>query len=393
MTADRGTGLRHIETLLRQGRVEAAVAEHEELLRTFSRDLSLPNLVGDLYLQAGHLDRAVPLFFRAGNALLAEGFYARAAAFYKKVLKFTPGHEETLMRLSRACAEQGLRTDARACLNQVAEARNRRHDRQGLEEVNKALNALDRDVPAVAVHEAWVSADVEEVDADFAEFGPSAPVIADSASPDVEPVMVDILPEPEPITVSLVETAEVETDLLAFFQELEEEGEVDLTSMFDREPVEPPTSRTMAEDDATTSLDETLAALRARAAHATEQLALGRTLLAAGLKDRAREALESTIDDPEHCYEGAIELARLHQADGELDAVARWLDVAAAHAPSPAKRGAALYRLGLVLERAHAPARALAAFETLYTMAPDFRDVSARMARLQGQQGGGSSTR
>ncbi|MGE3843563.1 MAG: tetratricopeptide repeat protein [Vicinamibacterales bacterium] len=384
MTADtdsravstRDAGLRRIETLLQQGRVEAALAEQEEFLRTRAQDLALPNSVGELYLQAGLVDRAVPLFFRSANAYLAEGFAARAAACYRKVLKFAPDHEETLIRLARACAGQGLLADARSCLDKVIAARQGRNDTGGLHEVVALLHTLQADVRPQPILDPEPRSESCEIELEFPEDGKT----------DVEPMSVEILPvelEPEP---GAALDSGAETDLLALLSELHDD-EIDLMSMFDENtpvPIGAPPGD---------SLDEAFAGLRSAPRTPVEQLALGRTLLEAGLAEQARGPLTAAVADPSCGYDAAIALARIAQDAGHAEQLAVWLERAAQLATSPARQGAALYRLGLVLEREGSNARALAAFESLATLAPDFRDVAERVNRLRGGAGGGSSIR
>lgn len=382
MTADTGSGaastrdagLRRIETLLQQGRVEAALAEQEEFLRTHANDLGLPNMVGELYLQVGLVDRAVPLFFRSGNACLAEGFAARAAAYYRKVLKFAPDHEETLIRLARAYASQGLLADTRACLDKVVSARQGRGDTAGL---NDALGLLH----SIEVH---ASPHPGAEEAAGQETGGVDPEFVVEKGTGVEPMYAEILPERDGSVVVEVAGLETETDLLALLSELEDE--IDLTSMLDDGPA-------ARETVAGGSLDEAFAGLRSAPRTAAEQLALARTLIGAGLVEHALGPLTAAAADPTNGYEAATELARIAQDTGNREQMAVWLERAAQLPASPAKRGAALYRLGLVLEGSGSFARALAAFEELAAFAPDFRDVAERLTRLRGRTGGGPSIR
>jgi tetratricopeptide (TPR) repeat protein len=123
-------------------------------------------------------------------------------------------------------------------------------------------------------------------------------------------------------------------------------------------------------------------------------VALGRTYLAAGLHEQAIEVLQRAAVDRDSQYDAALALAELHEWRGEGALIAEWLEQAAASAPSPVKRGAVLYRLGLALEQLGRPARALVVLKELESMAPGFRDVRARIARLEATPpGGGPSLR
>lgn len=149
MPADRDDALRRAEKLLRQGRLDAAVAEYARLVEQHPADLATANALGDLYVRAGAPDRAIPLFMRVADAHLREGFYARAAGFYKKILKLRPAEEAALLGLAEACLAQRLVVDARACLATVADLRRRRQDVDGLADVLIRIADLDpQDVEA-----------------------------------------------------------------------------------------------------------------------------------------------------------------------------------------------------------------------------------------------------
>lgn len=143
LPADRDDPLRRAEKLLRQGRLDAAVAEYARLVEQHPADLATANALGDLYVRAGAPDRAIPLFMRVADAHLREGFYARAAGFYKKILKLRPAEEAALLGLAEACLAQRLVVDARGCLATVADLRRRRHDVDGLADVLIRIADLD----------------------------------------------------------------------------------------------------------------------------------------------------------------------------------------------------------------------------------------------------------
>jgi tetratricopeptide (TPR) repeat protein len=128
---DRESTLRQAEKLQLQGRLDLAIAEYVRLVEEQPRDWNSINALGDLYLRAGDVDRAVAQFVRIADHLFGEGFLPKAAAVYKKALKAQSHHEHTLLRLAEIATVQELLADARAYLRRLWELRSERGDDQG----------------------------------------------------------------------------------------------------------------------------------------------------------------------------------------------------------------------------------------------------------------------
>ena len=143
MAIDREAALKQAEKLLRQGKLDGAIAEYVRLVEDQPRDWTSINALGDLYVRAGDVDRAVAQFTKVGDYLFAEGFLPKAAALYKKALKVTPEHEHTLLRLSEIAAQQGLLADARMYLRQLGRQRRDRGDSRGAAECLVRLGMLE----------------------------------------------------------------------------------------------------------------------------------------------------------------------------------------------------------------------------------------------------------
>jgi tetratricopeptide (TPR) repeat protein len=143
MPIDRDATLKQAEKLLRQGKLEGAIAEYVRLVQDQPRDWNSINALGDLYVRAGQIERAVAQFTQIADFMFAEGFVPKAAALYKKALKVKPDHEHTLLRLSETAARQGLLLDARNYLRQLGRLRRERGDARGAEEILVRLAMLD----------------------------------------------------------------------------------------------------------------------------------------------------------------------------------------------------------------------------------------------------------
>lgn len=143
MPIDRSATLKAAEKLIKQGKLERAIQEYVRLLAEQPGDWNTVNALGDLYARAGQPAQAMAQFTRVADHLFEEGFFAKAAALYKKGLKTDARHEHSLMRLAEIAAHQGLAADARLFAGQVAALRRSRGDERGAHEPTILLGALD----------------------------------------------------------------------------------------------------------------------------------------------------------------------------------------------------------------------------------------------------------
>lgn len=143
MAIDRETTLKNAEKFLRVGRLDAAITEYARVVEDQPRDWTTANTLGGLYMRAGQSDRAVALYRRIADHQRAEGFYSKAAALYKKILKVTPEDEAVQLHLAEISVQQGLLADARAYFAAVANRRRERSDASGADEIVIRLGAID----------------------------------------------------------------------------------------------------------------------------------------------------------------------------------------------------------------------------------------------------------
>lgn len=441
MAIDREATLKTAEKFLRIGRLDAAIAEYARLVEEQPADWNSITALGDLHIRAGHPDRAVPLYLRVAEHLFAEGFHARAAAHFKKVLKIAPGDERAQLRLAGISAKQGLLAEARACYGAVERRRRQDDDHAGADEILVALGDLDPDdlgariAAAQALERLGLETDAlaryrslcdEFIERDRTteaaamlcleraveglaarqEFPEAADVLR--AFIRQSPARVDLLLRLVEVCVDgelEAETLEAQAmladaclvngrpddarliteDLLA--RDPASAGplnmEIDLTGV--PGPLETAASPPPLPDAADRSLDEIFQGLRSGAEgdDSAEHLGLARTYLEMGMPDEAARALELAARSPLHRFEASSLLAQFHRDRSDLPAAIEWYERAAdAPAPSADDARALMYDLADVLETLGETARALAVFIELQTEAPGYRDVGSRVSRL-----------
>ncbi len=181
---------RQAEACLRQGRMDDAIARYQELAELAPVDWAHVKLLADLLERAGQPQSAAQQFVRWADHLAVEGFNAKAAALYKKVLKLTPRDEHALWQLGEVSLALKLRADARLAFQRVAELRQARGDASGAELARVRLAELAGAGPAGAPVSPQVVAAAQVPAA------AEAPVEAPTAVPAPAPPQVNARPEP-----------------------------------------------------------------------------------------------------------------------------------------------------------------------------------------------------
>ncbi|MET0214054.1 MAG: tetratricopeptide repeat protein, partial [Vicinamibacterales bacterium] len=143
MPFDREGTLRKAEKLLRQGKLDLAIAEYRAVIEDQPADWNTANTLGDLYFRAGQIDKAIAQYNDIAAHLAHEGFLSKAVALYRKILKIKPDEERAMWHLGNISARQGLLVDARANFTALAQQRRARGDTRGEAEVRVRLGDLD----------------------------------------------------------------------------------------------------------------------------------------------------------------------------------------------------------------------------------------------------------
>ena len=142
MAIDREATLKQADKLLKQGKLDAAIAEYVRLVDDQPQDWTTTNALGDLYLRAHNNEKAIEQYIRVADHQFAEGFFPKSAALYKKALKLAPDNEHILLQLAEIGERQGKFVDAKQYLRQVAKQRQGRGEDRGAAECILRLGSL-----------------------------------------------------------------------------------------------------------------------------------------------------------------------------------------------------------------------------------------------------------
>lgn len=140
---DRDAALKAADKALKTGKVDAAIAEYVKIVEAQPRDWNSANTLGDLFVRAKKVDKGIEQYTRIADHLAEEGFYPKALALFKKILKLKADHEYSMLKSGDLAAKLGTLADAKQFYLQVAERRQSRGDRKGAAEVAIKLGTLD----------------------------------------------------------------------------------------------------------------------------------------------------------------------------------------------------------------------------------------------------------
>jgi tetratricopeptide (TPR) repeat protein len=417
---ERDKTLKRAEKLLKQGKVADAIGEYVRLVEDKPSDWNSANALGDLYLKVGQAERAAEQFTRAADHLYEEGFFPRASAVYKKVLKVRSADDHALWQLADIAGRSRLSLDARSYYGRLIQDRRAAGDEQGAVDCVIRLGLLeDANVDAKRVAAKALADRGESKQAarlilsiadsltkeerltealghlkEAAQLDPhdqeiqlkltaAAPAQFEELPPRVEheeeppslvtPEPVDVAPLPDDGAIVL-EAAVV--DPAAVLEEI--------AALPDPEPAEPLPLESFFEE-----LRGTVA--RDQEARAREQLERGVRHLAENRPAEAITNLEESSRNPALRFEASAQLALIYLGRGDLQMSVEWME-RALEAPAPAvdDRLALMYDLADALTSQGETSRALAVFMEVESESGGYRDVRERIAQLS-QPGIGKS--
>jgi tetratricopeptide (TPR) repeat protein len=141
MAIDRSKIQKEANRLLSTGKVDRAIDEFQKLVDDNPKDYNTLNQIGDLSVQIGRVKEGVEIHKRLGTAYERDGFHARAAAIFQKVVRNAPEDIDAAQRLADLYRQMNRPVDSVRVHLQVAE----HFQKQGLikralEEFNKVVD-------------------------------------------------------------------------------------------------------------------------------------------------------------------------------------------------------------------------------------------------------------
>ena len=131
------------EKHLSKGKLEQALKDYLDLLKSNPNDAFVLNKAGDLCVRMGRPADAIAHFARIAESYSADGFFLKAIAIFKKINKIDPTRLDIYERLAVLYTKQGLTQDARSHYLTLAEQSLKRNDLPGAISAFAAIAATD----------------------------------------------------------------------------------------------------------------------------------------------------------------------------------------------------------------------------------------------------------
>lgn len=148
MALNRPQVIAAAEKLVSRGKIDAAIKEYRKLLSDNPNDASTLNRLGDLYVRIDRIDEAVRLFSQIADRYTEDGFFVKAIAIYKKIIKLDPTRLAVYERLAELYHKQGLITEARTQYQVLVDYYHKHGNPTSAVSVLQRMSALEPDDPA-----------------------------------------------------------------------------------------------------------------------------------------------------------------------------------------------------------------------------------------------------
>jgi tetratricopeptide (TPR) repeat protein len=151
MAVDKNKVIADATKYVQKGQLDKAIRAYEKILGEDSNDVRVLLKLGELHQKKGDQRSAAEAFGRAAEAYANQGFFLKAVAVYKQLMKLAPDDVRVNERLAGLYQQLGILSDAMAQLQLVASAAERNGETAKLVETLRRMVDLDPDNVASAV--------------------------------------------------------------------------------------------------------------------------------------------------------------------------------------------------------------------------------------------------
>jgi tetratricopeptide (TPR) repeat protein len=170
MAINREAVVASAEKLVARGRIDGAIKEYRKLVADNPSDAMTINRLGDLYVRVNKIDEAVGLFTQIAERYTADGFFVKAIAIYKKIIKLDPTRLPVYERLAELYHKQGLVSEARTQYQVLVDYYLKHGKPDAAENVLRQMTALDSGDPSPHVKLAEIYRERGDHEREFSEY-------------------------------------------------------------------------------------------------------------------------------------------------------------------------------------------------------------------------------
>src|SRR5262245_31685162 len=98
--------------LVAKGAYDKAIKEYQKVLEVDPRDVRVLQKMGELYQKKNENAQAAHYFTKVAESYAGDGFFLKAVALYKQVLKLNPALVEVNLKLAELHQQLGLMSEA-----------------------------------------------------------------------------------------------------------------------------------------------------------------------------------------------------------------------------------------------------------------------------------------
>ena len=103
-----------------KGQLDKAVKEYLRIVEADPKDVRVWLKIGDLYAKKGSKQDAIETYLKVARFYHEQGFFLKAVAVYKQILKLDPRLVDVILKLAELYRRLGLMSDAMQHYESVA---------------------------------------------------------------------------------------------------------------------------------------------------------------------------------------------------------------------------------------------------------------------------------
>ncbi len=149
MAFNKAKALQEAHKCVTQGKTSRAIKHYQSIVENDPSDLTLLNVLGDLYAQDNNLSEALKYFYKLADAFTQEGYRVKAVAIYKKISKIDRNTAEPALKLAELNLALGLAREAREQYKNAFEFFERTSQREKALGILRELCHLDPNSPGL----------------------------------------------------------------------------------------------------------------------------------------------------------------------------------------------------------------------------------------------------